>query len=158
MLTLDLVRHGPALPTSSIGDAGRPLSPEGRRLIERLAERLSKDGWNPLPGYVSPLLRARQTAEILAAAVPAGLPLIVVPELHPDGDAAGVIAVLEPLLESGSHTVLVGHQPMLGDLIQRLAGETLGPGAGTLIRLVLPERLAAGAARVALTLQPPNYT
>lgn len=157
MLTLDLVRHGPALPTSPSGDAGRMLSPEGRRLIERLAERLTREEWSPLPGYVSPMVRARETAEILAGAARAGLPLIVLPELHPEGNPAALLGVLGPLLEPGSHTLLVGHQPLLGDLVGLLTGTSVNPGAGTLVRVEMPEPFTRGSGRVTLTLEPPTY-
>lgn len=157
MITLDLVRHGPAYPASPTGDAGRALSAEGRRLIERLAARLEREAWNPVPGYVSPLLRARETAEILAGAVTGGLPLIVLPELHPDGSAARLFAVLSPLLEPDSHVVLVGHQPLLGDLTSLLSGQEVGFAAGTLARVVFDGAPAPGAGRVAGALEPPSY-
>lgn len=134
------------------------LSPEGRRVVERLAERLGQEKWNPLPAYVSPLLRARQTAEILAAAVPAGLPLIVLPELHPEGDPATLIAVLVPLLEPESHTLLIGHQPLMGDLVTALSGESRSLSAGALVRIQMPEPLARGRGRVIATYQPPAYS
>ena len=157
MLTLDLARHGPALPSSPDGDAGRLLSPEGRRLIERLGTRLARDGWNPLPAYVSPLVRARETAELLATTVPGGLPLIVLPELHPEGDPAEVLAVLEPLLEPDSHTLVVGHQPLLGDLVAALTGQGVSVSAGQLIRIHTPEPLARGRGTIVATFQPPAY-
>lgn len=157
MITLDLVRHGPALPTSSTGDAGRVLSPEGRRLVERLAERLAKDGWAPIPAFVSPLVRARQTAELLAAAIPAGLPIIVLPELHPEGTPAGVLDVLTPLLEPESHVLLVGHQPLLGELAGLLSGEAVSPSAGGLVRIELGDGLPRARGRIVAQLQPPHY-
>jgi len=157
VLTLDIVRHGPALPSSASGDAGRLLSPEGRRLIERLGARLAQEGWNPLPGYVSPLVRARETADLLAAAVPAGLPLIVLPELHPEGSPEELIEVLAPLLEPDSHTLLVGHQPLLGDLIAALCGSTLSVSAGCLVRVQMPGSLERGRGTVVATFQPPSY-
>ena len=134
------------------------LSPEGRRLVERLAERLTREGWSPLPAYVSPLVRARQTAEILAAAVPAGLPLIVLPELHPEGVPSALIAVLEPLLEPDSHTLLIGHQPLMGDLVTALSGETRSLSAGALVRIQMPEPLTRGRGQVIATYQPPAYS
>lgn len=102
-------------------------------------------------------MRARQTAEILATAVPAGLPLIVLPELDPESGLSDLIAVLAPLLESESHTLLVGHQPLLGDLVKALSGETVGLSAGALVRIQTPEPLVRGRGRVVATLQPPTY-
>lgn len=63
-MILTLVRHGePArdVPESERGDP--PLSPAGRRQLERARALVDADGWDAV--YCSPLLRARQSAEVL---------------------------------------------------------------------------------------------
>lgn len=69
----------------------------------------------------SPLVRTRQTAEILAAAVPGKAPLAVSQALAPGGTAAQVID------ELGRHAArrciaIVGHEPGIGELAARLLG------------------------------------
>ena len=61
---LYLVRHAKAAPGDP--DELRPLTPEGREEARRLAERLAAE--RPDAVVTSPLLRARETAEVLARA------------------------------------------------------------------------------------------
>ncbi len=74
MTTILLIRHGE---TDAIGNwiagwsPGVPLNPAGRQQAERLAGRLSSGAVGAI--YSSPLERARQTAEFLAARL--GLPV-----------------------------------------------------------------------------------
>jgi phosphohistidine phosphatase len=64
-MQLYLVQHGAA--TAETDDPERPLTDEGRRTVEVVAEHLSRMGVKPGRIEHSDKLRARQTAEILAA-------------------------------------------------------------------------------------------
>jgi Phosphohistidine phosphatase SixA len=69
----------------------------------------------------SPLVRARQTAEILAAALDPRPSLVNVDSLAPDGTYAVVIADLEKHARK-ARLALVGHEPMIGELAARILG------------------------------------
>jgi phosphohistidine phosphatase len=106
-------------------DAERPLSPAGMRRARKAAAGLRKLIQRPDRVLTSPLLRARQTARILADV--AGWPAAEeMPELSP-GEPA--LAVLELLAAAPDKlTAVVGHQPELGHLL----GACLLGGGGTL--------------------------
>ncbi len=61
-----IVRHGIAEGYAAGGDAERALTEEGRTKIAEVAAGLARAGVEIDHLYSSPLLRARQTAEILA--------------------------------------------------------------------------------------------
>ena len=69
----------------------------------------------------SPLVRARQTAEIVAAGVSPRPSLISAESLAPDGSFAAVVADLEKHVRKG-RIALVGHEPGIGELAARLIG------------------------------------
>jgi phosphohistidine phosphatase len=105
---LYLVRHAHALDTSP--DAERALSPKGREQAERLAAFLKRSQPEP-PEEIwhSPLLRARETAEIVAAGLRWKAPLRETPGLLPD-DPPGIIA---KRLTPQRSLALFGHSPYM---------------------------------------------
>jgi phosphohistidine phosphatase len=118
-----LVRHGlaaeqgPAYPN----DGERPLTSEG---IERLrVEGLGLRGLQVKLDRVltSPLVRAAQTAEILAAAAGDGAPVVTVDALLPGGRYETLMAALARLGDARS-IALVGHMPSIGEAAARLVG------------------------------------
>ena len=106
-----LVRHGEAVSQALNGE--RPLTPGGRRDVERLGQAAAKRGIQPDQIFHSGLLRAQQTAEILSESLG---PVKGVREsvgLRPDDDP--VIAKAE--LESSTVSLmLVGHLPHISRL------------------------------------------
>ncbi len=79
--TVYLVRHGSVVGAETrrfIGHLDVPLSPLGERQMDRLASRLQSITFEAV--YASDLVRARRSAEILAA--PHGLTPVAVPELR----------------------------------------------------------------------------
>jgi phosphohistidine phosphatase len=124
---LYLVRHGEARPDAE--DAARPLTARGRQAIERVGRAAVERGVEVAEIRHSGLLRARQTAEILAThlrprrGVQAATGLA--PEDDPDIARAEYGDAHEPLL-------LVGHLPHLARLEARLTGRqtelSLQPG------------------------------
>ncbi len=74
-MRLYLVRHGASTgntPGNLLGHAPHPLTPVGMVQARAVAARLAPLG--PMPVYCSDLLRARQTAECIAAVWPSALP------------------------------------------------------------------------------------
>ncbi len=124
-----LVRHGKAEPRSDDDDA-RHLTPEGRARFSRLLSLLG-DRLRVALVLTSPLLRARETAEILASF--GGAPLREEAKL-----AAGVSSgqeVLAMMREVKTGTALVGHNPEFAEALALVAGKDLElkPGAIALV-------------------------
>ena len=110
-------------------DAARPLSPAGIRRARKAAAGLKKLTKRPQRVLTSPLVRARQTAQILTEV--AGWPAAdEAPELSPGGPALAVLALLAQ--DRGPLTAVVGHQPGLGYL---LAACLLGGGGSLPIEM-----------------------
>lgn len=109
-MELLLVRHGVAEEGSP--DAARALTKDGRRRAREAARGLAKlvDG----AGIVatSPLTRAAQTAELVAAAL--GAEVVVVEALAPGQPFADALAWLKRRREE--RVVMVGHEPHLSGL------------------------------------------
>jgi phosphohistidine phosphatase len=110
-----LLRHGDALPVGSEGirtDDERTLSDEGRREIREVAASLQRLKVDPDAILSSPLIRARETADIVAQE--AGKKEVTsCDELGHGFSPAGLLARLRELPRKSS-LILVGHQPDLG--------------------------------------------
>jgi phosphohistidine phosphatase len=124
-MRLYLVRHAEAAPGEP--DTLRPLTSEGRRQASHLAERLAGSSPRPAALLCSPLLRARETAELLAR--PLGLAPEADDRLGPGATAEGVRAAVAG---RGEAVVVVGHQPDCGRIAAELTGgaEPAFPPAG----------------------------
>jgi phosphohistidine phosphatase len=123
-----LVRHAEA--ASGKPDSERRLTPEGREQARRVGERLAKEEPRPEAVLHSPLARARETAELIAA------PLGVEPEpqerLAPGATAAGIRAAVAG---RGEAVVVVGHLPDCAEIAAELTGgpEPPFPPAGVFV-------------------------
>jgi phosphohistidine phosphatase len=120
---LYFVRHGLAEQRGEAwpDDAKRPLSGEGLSRMRKAARGLARFGVLIEVILTSPLVRARQTAEILAAEIEPRPSLVNIDSLTPDGSYAAVIADLEKHARK-TRIALVGHEPMIGELAARLIG------------------------------------
>jgi phosphohistidine phosphatase len=86
-------------------DGARPLSPAGIRQSRKAAAGLKEFSKAPDRLFTSPLVRARQTAQILTD----------VAELSPGGGALAVLTLLGR--ERSKVVAVVGHEPGLGALL-----------------------------------------
>jgi phosphohistidine phosphatase len=116
-MELLIIRHAIAFERDRLrwrDDGARPLSPAGKRRSRKAAAGLKELGKTPDRLLTSPLIRARQTAQILTEI--AGWPTAEeASELLP-GKAP--LAILTLLAKDRSERVaLVGHQPGLGALL-----------------------------------------
>ena len=133
---VDLLRHGDAFAADPAGDAARRLSPAGIEAVTRLAVRLATAGPPPLRIFTSPLARAGETAAIVAGAFRDGIVPEPLDALRPDREPADVVAALATLAPDAPHVLLVGHQPLLGDLAGWLTdGSSRGLRPGELVRI-----------------------
>jgi phosphohistidine phosphatase len=156
-LTLDLLRHGLALPAGAAGDRQRVLSPEGLRGIEALAAHLAREAWRPDRIFSSPYARARQTAGIVAGAAAPPVAVELLRDLEPERESSDVLDALACLGITTGHIVLVGHQPLLGLLVGRLTGFEKGFSPGMLVRVHYPQSQVQGSGRITLTLEPGDF-
>jgi phosphohistidine phosphatase len=117
-----LIRHGRAA-RGAWADADRPLTPEGEAEVERIARGLVRLEPHVPRVVSSPLVRAYETAVILAKAWGSG-PVAKLPELAIGGDPVRAAARLFELGGTGS-VLAVGHSPDLGALLVTLTGVPL---------------------------------
>lgn len=102
-------------------DTRRPLTLDGMERMRRAAKGLARLGEAFDVILTSPLLRTRQTAEIVAAAFDPRPKIAPVDSLAPEGTYAAVLADLEK--HKRRHRIaLVGHEPGIGRLAARLIG------------------------------------
>jgi phosphohistidine phosphatase len=120
---LYLVRHGLAEERGDAwpDDTKRPLTDEGISRMRKAARGLARLGVSVEVVLTSPLVRARQTAEILAGALDPRPSLVNVDSLAPDGAYASVVADLEKHARK-TRLALVGHEPMIGEFAARILG------------------------------------
>jgi phosphohistidine phosphatase len=120
---LYLIRHaiaearGDAWPD----DSKRPITADGAARMKKSARALARLGASVDIVLTSPLVRTRQTADIVAAALTPKPQIVNVEALAPGGSHAAVFAELE------KHTrrktiAIVGHEPGIGELAARLLG------------------------------------
>jgi len=132
-LRVYLVRHGKAEQDAPGGDAARRLTAEGRAQFFTFAGGLVEK--LELARIVtSPFTRARQTAEILAAAT--GAPIAENPDLAP-GRSTGR-DILAWARSEGAGVALVGHNPEMAEAISAAAGRKVDvpPGSVAAIDVV----------------------
>jgi phosphohistidine phosphatase len=121
---LYVLRHGPAEDGAHSGlDGDRALTESGRKRVEGVARALVALEENPALVVTSPLVRAVQTAEIIAlVASLEGHPcnLEVRREMAPGGAAADLVRAFAA--ESRRRVMVVGHEPDLSQLVAGLLG------------------------------------
>jgi phosphohistidine phosphatase len=120
---LYLIRHGLAEERGNAwpDDGKRPLTEEGMTSMRKEARGLARLGVVLDVVLSSPLVRARQTAEIVAGGLEPRPPIVNVESLTPDGSYAAVVADLEKHTRK-RRIGLVGHEPAIGELAARLIG------------------------------------
>jgi phosphohistidine phosphatase len=119
-MDLVIVRHAAAIERSTgISEEQRYLTPEGRVSFRKTARTMLKNGIEPDLIITSPLIRAVQTADILAETLTYIGPLVVADELSP-GFALPALRVLCDTYHSVNELMLVGHEPDLSTLVASL--------------------------------------
>lgn len=114
-MNLYLMRHGIAVATDHPGmesDKGRPLTQKGLKRMRRAARGLRRLGISFDALLTSPLVRARQTAEIVADTLGLEAQLEEISELAPESSVAHLISGLAHF-QDREHVLLVGHNPLL---------------------------------------------
>ena len=121
MIRVYLVRHGIAAEAvSEVPDESRPLTVKGRRRFRRAARAFAQLGERVDHLFTSPLVRAVQTAEILARALKED-EIGVLEELSPGSPVSKVLAAAARSTKDGEGLALVGHDPQISLLVAALA-------------------------------------
>jgi len=120
---LYLIRHAIAAERSDAwpDDAKRPLTEDGIDRMRKAARGLARLDVTIDLVLTSPLVRAKQTAEIVAAAIDTRPAVTVIESLAPGASYNALMADLEKHARK-SRIALVGHEPGIGELAARFIG------------------------------------
>lgn len=114
-MKLFFLRHGEAAPDRN--DDIRQLTARGREDVARVAQ-LRSDALSEIEQVlVSPITRAQQTADIFCAEADIRVPRHTVDWLVHE---TPVREALEALKKLEKNTLVVGHQPLAGSMVERL--------------------------------------
>ncbi|MGA9378343.1 MAG: phosphohistidine phosphatase SixA [Phormidium sp.] len=162
MVELYLVRHGIAAEREEYTeDTLRPLTSEGKRKTKQVAQQLFNFGLRFDLILTSPLVRARQTADILKA-IGVSTQLEESTDLTPEGNIHSWLSWLQEWQnKGGSSLALVGHEPNLGEWTEILVwgeakGNLLVKKAGV-IGMQLPENGSPVGRSLLFCLTPPKF-
>lgn len=155
-----LLRHGIAEDTSPSGrDADRRLTPEGKKKLTAVLKNAAAAGVKPSLILSSPLIRARQTAELAAKGLGCREQILITAALEPGGDPEQAWSEIR-LHRDEPQLLLAGHEPLFGRLaayllnaptleidfkkgaLLRIDCESLGPRPRGVLRWLLAPRLA----------------
>lgn len=120
-MDVTVIRHGSAEDRAAT-DFERALTARGRAEAEAAGDRLARSLPPPDSIVSSPLVRARQSAEIVARRIGFTGPIDLDDSLVPDAAPAGVRDLVARLGEL-RHVVLVAHEPILSEACSLLTGD-----------------------------------
>jgi phosphohistidine phosphatase len=138
MMELYLVRHGIAVDGEpGLPEAFRPLAGKGRRRFQKTAKAFARLARKLDLVLTSPLVRAVQTAEILAGAADAG-EVAVLQELDPSHGVPQLLEAVAMRAGDSKSVALVGHEPQLSAVLAALSGvaqDDLDVKKGVIVRI-----------------------
>ena len=124
-MPLYLIRHAHAV--SEAENRQRPLSDRGRAQVRSLAAFFRANNlFGPAHVWHSPLIRARETAELFLIGLASEAALVETPGLRPEDDPKEIAQRLDTIT-TAINIALVGHQPHLGTLASLLLRGKPGP-------------------------------
>jgi phosphohistidine phosphatase len=118
-MDLYLLRHGKAEAAGTGGDDTRALTPEGRKEIRQVAAWIASRGIPFALVATSPLLRARETADLVQGALEPRPDLEVWDDLIP-GRSLEDLVIRIAGCDPAAALLLVGHEPLLSTLASRI--------------------------------------
>ncbi len=145
-----IIRHAWAEerdPKKFPNDDLRPLTAEGKKRFGKTVQRYIAGGLRPSIVATSPLVRCKQTADILLEHLPDSVALVELDALRPGSNLDELIAWT---IQQGAEQVAwVGHDPDVGELTAALIGDgsaaiRFAKGAAVAIRFDNDVERAAG--------------
>ena len=117
-----LLRHAIAVERGAHSgpDEERALTAEGRRKLRRVARAMHTMRLSFDVIFSSPLVRARQTAEIVAEVLRLKRRLLLTEHLEPNVPVARQVFWLKSLRPAPDSVLLVGHEPNFSELVSQL--------------------------------------
>lgn len=139
MKTLLVLRHAKSSwDDASLDDRERPLNARGRRDAPRMGDLLRDTRLVPDLIITSDAVRAHTTAVAVAEAAGYNRDLVVDPQLY-HADPDDIVAVLQSVDDAAARRVMiVGHNPGLEELVERLTDESHDLPTAALVHLALP--------------------
>jgi phosphohistidine phosphatase len=111
-----LLRHGIAEDSPPGGhDADRELTAEGKRKLRAVLRRAKEAGVRPALILSSPLVRARQTAELAAEVLGVAEPVLQTRALEPNSDPHEVWEEIR-IHKEEERLLMAGHEPLFSHL------------------------------------------
>ena len=156
MKELYLIRHARAVDHAA-SDWERALQAEGRKEARTVGAALlaQQVGFDTVA--VSPLVRAVETATLIAVETHYDAGLVVDSALTPDGTTKQMLALCARL--AGDRVALVGHEPSMGELLSHLVGR---PGMSLVkagvVKLTVDFSSQPGKAALVWTMSPRHLT
>jgi phosphohistidine phosphatase len=127
-MKLFFLRHGEA--GAAVNDDIRELTARGRADVERIAALHASALKDVQQVLVSPIVRAQQTADIFCASAGLSVQRLSVDWLIHE---TPVSIALAELAKIDRPTLLVGHQPLAGSLVNKLTGDNVSIGTADLV-------------------------
>jgi len=124
MRILLLLRHAKSPHVEGVADRDRPILPETREQIARLARELAAEHLAPDAVFTSDAARAVATAKAYARAVSGPEP-IPTPGLYEPGETDDILAAVHACGEDCRTLLLVGHNPGFEEFCNRLTKQPL---------------------------------
>ncbi len=119
-MKLIIVRHGAAVERGAgVSEEQRYLTPEGRAYCRKTSRTMARKGIEPDLILSSPLVRAVQTADILAEAIAYAGPVAVTDDLSPGFDPEALRRLVRNYHQA-KERVIVGHEPDLSGVVSSL--------------------------------------
>ncbi|MFT7491509.1 MAG: phosphohistidine phosphatase [Pseudohongiellaceae bacterium] len=147
-----VMRHGEAT-SFSLKDADRELTDHGRREVSAMIQHCANSFASIDEIWASPYIRTQQTAALVSAALK--VDIISCDFLTPTNNSD---QTLEMLAGVNRTILLVSHQPLVGTLVDKLAG--LEPGRYRMctaaIACIESELFTTGAGKLEWLYQPEN--
>jgi len=107
-------------------DSQRPLTEDGKRRFARVVEALAQRDFRPQIIATSPLVRCRQTADIMAESISACPDVVELSALEPGGDPQALLRWTIGQAEQYEGIAWVGHAPDVGRLTATMIGDPGG--------------------------------
>lgn len=121
MKTLLILRHAKTQPDAPHGDRARKLKERGHRDAAAIGAYVRGQVGTPDAIVTSDAIRARQTAEIIAAELGFDQPLTIEPRIYA-ADVETLLDVVRQLPGEADTVILVGHNPGFEELTASLSG------------------------------------